>query len=46
MDKVIRVIQGANGIDMWQKVLSKLNHLRPIGGMEEEGGEREKGEKA
>ena len=47
MDKVIRVIQGANGVlTCGKKILSKLDHLGPTGAMEEEGGKREKGEKA
>ena len=47
MDKVIRVIQGANEIlTCGQKVLSKLVLLGPTGGMEERGGEGGKGKKA
>ena len=47
MDKVIRVIQGANGVlTCGYRVLSKLD-FRPNNSVgREKGGEREKGEKA
>ena len=41
MDKEIRVVQGANGVMTCGKILSKLDHLGPTGGMGGEGKKRE-----